>query len=145
RGMALPHKKFRFVSPYSADKVIYRREDLANIPEVAAIARIATKVNGFTPTSNYKASPQMAIGIAPVTPSPMSGWNVVYLDVFIGNVLLIPTRSLYFLFFGKGLQQSIQPEPGKEGRCWIHICQQLEALGITMIPVIMGHQDIVQA
>src|SRR5690554_1721076 len=103
RGMTLSHKKLRFIGTYPSYKVIYSWKDFAYIPEVAAVARIATKVNGFTATSNYKASPQIAIGVAPIASSPMSGWNVVYLDVFIGNVLLIPTRSLNLLSRGKGL------------------------------------------
>src|SRR5690606_28094568 len=103
RGMALSHKKLRLVGPYSPDKIVYRRKDFSYIPKVAAVARIATKVNGFARSLNHKASPKIAIGVAPIAPSPMSGRNVADLQIFRGLILLIPSRSLYFLTSGKSL------------------------------------------
>src|SRR5690606_8041038 len=102
RGMTLSHKKLRFIGTYPSYKVIYSWKDFAHIPEMAAVARITTEVNGFTATLNQKASPQIAIGVAPIPSPPMPGGNIINLDTFLSNVLLIPSCCLNLLSRGKG-------------------------------------------
>src|SRR5690606_30981756 len=86
----------------------------------------------------------IAIGIVPIPSPPMPGRNIINPDTFAGNILLIPTSRLYVLSVCKGLQQAVQSQSGEEGCMGIIVCQQPKALGVAMIPVVMGNQNIIQ-